>query len=166
MTLPGVCLELAKESIPDTWKENWWVNRYAWLCWVPITVFGMLFRGCCYSVRLLSVLREQSNFKYQWITTWNIYKRNVSEDRLSPTFSRRVNCQICICKSAWVPALNLPSSVGNGLQVEGLNFCKEFILNLSVPDAIVELTRYKCKNGCKTNSYSWKRLVLVCTDSW
>ena len=81
-------------------------------------------------------------------------KRNVSEDRLSPTFSRRVNCQICICKSAWVPALNLPSSVGNGLQVEGLNFCKEFILNSSVPDAIVELTRYKCKNGCKTNSYS------------
>ena len=35
-----------------------------------------------------------------------------------------------------------------------------------MPDAIVELTRYKCKNGCKTNSYSWKRLVLVCTDSW
>ena len=81
-------------------------------------------------------------------------KKNVSEDRLSPTFSRRVNCQICICKSAWVPALNLPSSVGNGLQVVGLNFCKEFILNSSVPDAIVDLTRYKCKNRCKTNSYS------------
>ena len=81
-------------------------------------------------------------------------KKNVSEDRLSPTFSRRVNCQICICKSAWVPALNLPSSVGNGLQVVGLNFCKEFILNSSVTDAIVDLTRYKCKNRCKTNSYS------------
>ena len=50
-----------------------------------------------------------------------------------------------------MPVLNLPSSIGNELQMEGLKFCKEFILNSPVPDAIVELTRYKCKKGCKTN---------------
>ena len=44
-------------------------------------------------------------------------------------------------------------------------FCKEFILNPPVPEAMVEMTRYKCKKGCKTNSSSCKRANLVCTDS-
>ena len=76
VTLSVVSLELARESIPDTWKENWWVDRYAWLWWVPITLFEMHFHGCHYSVCLLSVPGEQSNFKYQWIAIWNIYKKD------------------------------------------------------------------------------------------
>ena len=53
-----------KKSIPDTWKENWWVDGYARLGWVPINLFGMLFCGCRYSICLPSVPGEQSNFKY------------------------------------------------------------------------------------------------------
>ena len=83
-------------------------------------------------------------------------KRNVSGDRLSPTLSRRVNYQAFTWTSACVPVLNPPSPIGNGLQMEGLKFCKEFILYSSVPDAVVELMRYKCKTGCKTNSASYK----------
>ena len=49
---------------------------------------------------------------------------------------------------------------------ERLKFCEEFILNSSVRDAIVELTRYKCKKGWKTNSSSCKRANLVCADSY
>ena len=64
-----------------------------------------------------------------------------------------------------MPVLNLSSSIGNGLQMEGLKFCEEFMLNSSVPDAIVELTRYRCKKGCKKNSSSCKRANLVCIDS-
>ena len=53
-----------KKSIPDTWKEKWWVDGYARLGWVPINLFGMLFCGCRYSICLPSVPGEQSNFKY------------------------------------------------------------------------------------------------------
>ena len=81
-------------------------------------------------------------------------KKNLPGDRLPPTLSRRVNYHTFIWKSAYVPVLNLPSPIGNGLQMEGLKFCEEFILTSSVPDAIVELTRDKCKKG-----------NLVCTDS-
>ena len=70
-----VSLESAKESIPDTLKVNWWVLRFSWLWWVPVTFFGMHFCGCCYSVCLLFVPVEQSNFKYQWIAVWNINKK-------------------------------------------------------------------------------------------
>ena len=38
------------------------------------------------------------------------------------------------------------------------------MLNSSAPDAIVEFTRYKCKKGSKTNSYSCNRANLMCTD--
>ena len=79
--------------------------------------------------------------------------------------SRRLNYQRFIWKSACVPVLNLPLLIGNELQMEGLKFCKEFILNSPVPDAIVELTRYKYKKGCKTNSSSCKRVNLVFTNS-
>ena len=64
-----------------------------------------------------------------------------------------------------VPVLNLPSSIGNQLQMEGLKFCEKFMINSSVPNAIAELTRFKCKKGSKTNSSSCKRANLVCTDS-
>ena len=64
-----------------------------------------------------------------------------------------------------VPVLNLPSSTGNQLQMEGLKFCEKFMINSSVPNAIAELTRFKCKKGSKTNSSSCKRANLVCTDS-
>ena len=50
-------------------------QRYVWLWWVPITLFGMLFRGCQYPVRLFSAPGEQSNFKNQWIAMLNIYRR-------------------------------------------------------------------------------------------
>ena len=43
-------------------------------------------------------------------------------------------------------------------------FCEELMLNQSVPDAIVELARCKCKKGCKTNSCSCKLTNLVCKD--
>ena len=33
-----------------------------------------------------------------------------------------------------VPVLNLPSSTGNQLQMEGLKFCKKFMINSSVPN--------------------------------
>ena len=79
-------------------------------------------------------------------------KNNVSGVRLPPTLSRRVNYQSFIWESACVPVLDLPSPIRNRLQVEGLKFCEEFILNSSAPDAIVELTRHKWKKGCKTNS--------------
>ena len=147
VTLSVVSLESASENIPDTLKENWWVDRYAWLWWVSITVFGTHFRDCLYSFRFLSVLVEQNNFKYQWIAIWNICKKNASWDQLQPTLKvlifhlRRVNYQTFIWNSACVPVLDLPSPIGNGLQKKGLQFCEKFILNLSVPDAIVELMR-------------------------
>ena len=84
-------------------------------------------------------------------------KKNVSWDRLPPILSRRVNYQTLIWKSAGVPVLNLPSSIGNGLQIEG--FIKFVLL-----DAIVELTRYKWKKGCKKSSSSCKHANLVYTD--
>ena len=77
---------------------------------------------------------------------------------------RRGNYQTFISKSGCVPVLNLPSPIGNGLQMEGSKFCEEFTLNSSAPDAIVEFTRYKCKKGSKTNSSSCKRTNLMCTD--
>ena len=95
----------------------------------------------------------------------------VSGDRLPQTLDvlvfhlRRVDYQTFIWKSACVPVLNLPSPIGNRLQMKGLKFYEEFMLNSSVPDAIVELTRYKCKKGCKTNSSFWKRANLVCRYS-
>ena len=46
-------------------------------------------------------------------------KKNVSGDRLPPTLSRRVNYQTFVWKSACVPVLNLPSPIGNGLQMKG-----------------------------------------------
>ena len=94
----------------------------------------------------------------------------MSGDPLPPTLNvlvfhlRRVNYEIFIWKSGCVPLLNLPSPIGNGLQMEGLKFCEEFMLNSSAPDAIVEFTRYKCKKGSKTNSSSCKRADLMCTD--
>ena len=91
-------------------------------------------------------------------------KKNVSWDRLPPILSRRVNYQTFIWKSAGVPILNLPSSIGNVLQIEGLRFCQKFILNSSTLDAIVELTRYKWKKGCKKSSSSCKRANLVYAD--
>ena len=63
-----------------------------------------------------------------------------------------------------MPVLNLQSPTGNGWQMEDGKFCEEFMLNSSVPNAIIELTRGKCKKGCKTNSCSCKQ-TLVCTDS-
>ena len=45
-----------------------------------------------------------------------------------------------------------------------LTFCEKFVLNSSVPDSIVELTRYECKKGCKTNSSSCKRANVVFID--
>ena len=77
---------------------------------------------------------------------------------------RGVNYQTFIWKSGCMLVLNLPSPIGNGLQMEGLKFCEEFMLNSSAPDAIVEFTRYKCKKGCKTNSSFCKRANLVCKD--
>ena len=65
---------------------------------------------------------------------------------------------------ASIEVLNLASPIGNGLQMERLKFCEEFMLNSSAPDAIVEFTRYKCKKGNKTNSSSCKRANLMCTD--
>ena len=79
---------------------------------------------------------------------------------------RGVNYQTFIWKSGCMLVLNLPSPIGNGLQMEGLKFCEEFMLNSSAPDAIVEFTRYKCKKGSKTNSSSCKRANLMCTDSY
>ena len=40
---------------------------------------------------------------------------------------------------------------------------EELMLNSPGPDAIVELTRCKCKKGCITNSCSCKCASLVCT---
>ena len=96
----------------------------------------------------------------------------MSGDPLPPTLNvlvfhlRRVNYQTFIWKSGCVPVLNLPSPIENGLQMEGLKFCEEFMLNSSAPDAIVEFTRYKCKKGSKINSSSCKRANLMCTDSY
>ena len=84
--------------------------------------------------------KATSNINELWHAIFT--KKNVSGDRLPPTLSRCVNYHTFIGKSSCAPALNLPSPIGNGLQMEGLKFCEEFILNLSVPDAIVELTRY------------------------
>ena len=92
-------------------------------------------------------------------------KKNVSGDRLPPTLSSRVNYQTFIWKSACVPVFNLPSPNGNVLQMEGLKFSEELISNSPLPDALVEMTRHKCKKVCKTNSSSWKRANLMCTDS-
>ena len=89
--------------------------------------------------------------------------QNVSGDRLPPTLSRKVNHHTFVVSMR--ASIDQPSPIGNGLQMEGLKLCEEFILNSPVPDAIVELTRYKCKKGCKTNSSSCKRVNLVCTDS-
>ena len=79
---------------------------------------------------------------------------------------RGVNYQTFIWKSGCMLVLNLPSPIGNGLQMEGLKFCEEFMLNSSAPDAIVEFTRYKCKKGSKTNSSSCKCANIMCTDSY
>ena len=78
----------------------------------------------------------------------------MSGDRLSPTLSSRMNYQTFILKSACVPVLNLPSPNGNVLQMEGLKFYEELISNSSVPDALIEMTRHKCKKVCKINSSS------------
>ena len=83
-------------------------------------------------------------------------KKNVSEDRLRPTFSLNVNYQTFIWKSACVPVLNLPSLIGNELQMEGLKFFKEFTLNSAEPDTVVELARYKSQKGSKNNLSSCK----------
>ena len=98
-------------------------------------------------------------------------KKNLSGDRLPPTLDalifhlRRANYQTFIWKSASVPVLNLPSLIENGWHIVDGKFCEELIFHSSVPDSIVELTRCKCKKGCKTNSCSCKRANLVCTDS-
>ena len=156
-----VSLESAKESIPDTWKKNnWWVDRYAWLWWVSITLFGMLFCGYHYSVRLLSAPGEQSNFEYQWIEICNIYKKECVWRLIGSNFVTQSELSNIFWKSRYVPVLTLPLPIGNGLQMEGLKFCKEFILNPSVPDTIVQLTRCKCKKGCKTNSLSYRPVFM------
>ena len=98
-------------------------------------------------------------------------KKNMSGDRLPPTLDalvfhlRRANYQTFIWKSACVPVLNLPTPIENGWQIVDGKFCEEHMLQSSVPEAIVELTRCKCTKGCKTKSCSCKRANLVCTDS-
>ena len=67
--------QIGEKSIQEIWKENWWVDRYAWISWVSIILFGMLFCGCYYSDSLLSVPGEQRNFKYQWTVAWIVYKK-------------------------------------------------------------------------------------------
>ena len=49
--------------------------------------------------------------------------------------------------------------------MEVLKICEESMLNSSLPDAVVDLSWYKCRKGCKTNSYSYRRADLVCPDS-
>ena len=66
-----------KKRISDTWKDTWWVDRYAWLWQLSITLFGICFRSCSYSVHLLSVPGEHNSSKYQWMATWNVYKSNI-----------------------------------------------------------------------------------------
>ena len=98
-------------------------------------------------------------------------KENVSRDQFPPTLDilvfhlHRANCQTFICKSACVPVLNLQLPIGNGLQTEDEKICEELMLNSSVPNAIVEPMRCKCKKGFKTNSCSSKCANLGCTDS-
>ena len=49
--------------------------------------------------------------------------------------------------------------------MEVLKICEESMLKSSLPDAVVDLSWYKCRKGCKTNSYSYRRADLVCPDS-
>lgn len=82
-------------------------------------------------------------------------KKKASGYRLSPTLDAlvfhlcRASCQTFIWKSAFVPVLRLQSPVVNGWQIDNEKFCKELILNSSVPDAVVELTRCICKKAAK-----------------
>lgn len=48
-----------------------------------------------------------------------------------------------------MPVLRLQSPIINGLQIDSEKFCKELMLNSSVPDAVVQLTRCKCKKAAK-----------------
>ena len=93
-------------------------------------------------------------------------KKNLSGDRLPLTLDalvfhlRIANYQTFIWKSACMPVLNLLPSIGNGWQMEDEKICEELMLNSSVPGAIVELKRYQCKKGSKTNSCSCFLFVL------
>ena len=130
----------------------------------------MHFHGCGYSVRFSLYQQNKATSHINEFQHEIFTKTNVSGDPLPPTLNvlvfhlRRVNYQTFIWKSGCVPVLNLPSPIENGLQMEGLKFCEEFMLNSSAPDAIIEFTRYKCKKGSKTNSSSCKRADLMCTD--
>ena len=99
-----------------------------------------------------------SNFKYQLIAIWNVYKKECVLILIATNFGcfsfhvRRANYQTFIWKSRSVSVLNLPSPIGNGWKMENETFCEEHMLISSLADTNVELTRCKCKKSCKTNS--------------
>ena len=79
---------------------------------------------------------------------------------------RRANYQIFLWKSACSLIFNLLTLLENGWVIENRKICTELMLNSSVPGAIIKLTRFKSKKGCKTTSWSCKQANLVGTDSW
>jgi hypothetical protein len=56
--------------------------------------------------------------------------------------------------------MELPSPENNGWYKDAGELRQELMVNASVPDMIVELTRCCCKKGCKTNSSSCRRAKL------
>ena len=98
-------------------------------------------------------------------------QKNINGEKLPPTLDslimhlRRANYQCYIWKAACEPLLRLPSPIENGWKLVDGAIQQERMLNLSVPNVIVELTRCNCKKGCKTQACSCRRENLNCTDS-
>ena len=129
----------------------------------------MLFHGCRYSVRFLSV-PEQSNFKYQWIVTCNIYKkecfwRSITSNFVTLRELSYIYWEVIMCAS-------FESTVTNWKWIANGRFEVLWRVHIKFVSARcyrlideVLASQRQSKKGCKTNPSSWKRAYLIFTYS-
>ena len=105
------------------------------------------FQFVCYLYQENKAVSNINELRYE------MFRNQISVVRLPRNFNllffhlRTSNYQTFIWKCEYMRVLNLPSPSGTGWRMEDRQFYEELILNSSVPDAIVELTRCKCKKG-------------------